>query len=541
LARLERAGSDKYALEHYAGLRSTDAFAKGVILHKKRTKDGMLKFSREALPRSLLDLDAAGSKQAVQVFRSLLGYMGDKSMAFPATLAQDVLRKGLDSHSLRDEVYAQLMKQLSSNATADSTNKGWQLLCMTVSTFPPSMDFELYALHFLLQQREKRGAVRNYASYCLRALEGMLEAGASGFLPSINEILAYKERPPILATISLVDGSVFTDELPVTPDLCVAKVCDICAQFLELSDPRQSSFGIFVYDGPAESDDPAAGRAYCGLERTPRPLTGNEFLGDVIVLKARQKRAFKFVYKRKVFLPNQAGASEDEVFSRLNYLQAENDTLVLGNLTLYSLDEAIKLAAISLAVAFADGLPDTVAGLAAMVNPSLQDFLPPNFRGVLNADALAAELLPFRDSLGLSALSGGDAAAILKLTNGLQQKFVDAVSGHDLYGAYFFHVRKDPNANDAPLALALPDDLTLAFHARGMTLFEAAAGNNPRSKLRDFGYADVYRWGGASGTFSLHIYEAALGGTFELKVATAQAADMAAILLDYISAIMAAQ
>ena len=51
-------------------------------------------------------------------------------------------------------------------------------------------------------------------------------------------------------------------------------------------------------------------------------------------------------------------------------------------------------------------------------------------------------------------------------------------------------------------------------------------------------YADIYRWGGSSSMFSLYIYDAATEATFELKLATSQAADMAAVILDYINAIM---
>jgi hypothetical protein len=45
-----------------------------------------------------------------------------------------------------------------------------------------------------------KGAVRNYAKYCHRTLDGILASGASGFVPSVEEIQAYKERPPVLAT-----------------------------------------------------------------------------------------------------------------------------------------------------------------------------------------------------------------------------------------------------------------------------------------------------------------------------------------------------
>lgn len=131
------------------------------------------------------------------------------------------------------------MKQLTSNPAADSIAKGWQVMCMCVSTFPPSSDFEYYLLNFMLTQREKKGAVRNYARYCLRTLEGILTSGASGFVPSVEEIQAYKERPPILATIELVDGNLVTEELPVTPDLNVGKVrTALCPRRREESSQR---------------------------------------------------------------------------------------------------------------------------------------------------------------------------------------------------------------------------------------------------------------------------------------------------------------
>ncbi len=71
---------------------------------------------------------------------------------------------------------------------------------------------------------ESSGAIGNYARYTLRRLEGILNSGPSGFVPSVDEIQAYKERPPILATIELVDGTPLTEDLPITPDLNVSKV-----------------------------------------------------------------------------------------------------------------------------------------------------------------------------------------------------------------------------------------------------------------------------------------------------------------------------
>ena len=89
------------------------------------------------------------SKRAMEIFQNLLGYMGDKQMNFPPMLAQDVLRKGFEIKPLRDEIYCQIIKQLTNNPRPESVAKGWQLLCMCVATFPPSYDFEMYLMHFM--------------------------------------------------------------------------------------------------------------------------------------------------------------------------------------------------------------------------------------------------------------------------------------------------------------------------------------------------------------------------------------------------------
>lgn len=104
----EHARNPKFAFRNFGGLRSSDAFVKGVLLNKKKAKDGMLRWQAGVLRRSLLELDVEDCKLAVQLHKSLLGYMGEKTMAYPATLAQDILRKGHEQPILRDEIYLQV-------------------------------------------------------------------------------------------------------------------------------------------------------------------------------------------------------------------------------------------------------------------------------------------------------------------------------------------------------------------------------------------------------------------------------------------------
>ena len=422
--KMKKASNPKYGWDRYNKIRNGDDFARSVFLNKKKVKFLQLKWQNSVIPTSVLDfVNKDLAKLGTRVHKCILGYTGDKSMSFPATLAQDILQKGarcaregrrrgagaararvcarpppppraaprppppplplagLECPDLVDEIYVQLCKHLTNNPRPESAVRAWQLMCMSVGTFPPSRDFENHLINFILQHKDGAGAVGNYARYSLRRLEGILNSGPSGFVPSVEEIQAYKERPPILATIELVDGTPLTEDLPITPDLNVAKVLDICYHFLELSDPRMQYFGVFVED----VEDPAAppvdetsddAPPYAGLQKTPRPLQNENYMGDVVTVKVRQNQPFKFVFKRKIFLKNLDGPSEDPMFERLTYLQAV-DEVVTGNIPLNDEDEAIKLATQAMVVDLMDGFPDTAE---ALVDSDLMEYIPKNWR-----------------------------------------------------------------------------------------------------------------------------------------------------------------
>jgi hypothetical protein len=201
----------------------------------------------------------------------------------------------------------------------------------------------------------------------------------------VEEIQAYKERPPILATIELVDGTPLTEDLPITPDLNVAKVLDICTHFLELQDARMQYFGVFVEDvddpsAPQVSPDSEDAPPYAGLDKTPRPLQNENFMGDVVTIKVRQNQPFKFVFKRKIFLKNLDGASEDPMFERLVYLQAV-DEVMKGNIPVDTEEDVALLAAQALACDLGDQFPDNEDELAAA---DLIEYIPEPWKAAMD-------------------------------------------------------------------------------------------------------------------------------------------------------------
>jgi len=355
----------------------------------------------------------------------------------------------------------------------------------------------------------------------------MLSSGeSSGFVPSVEEIQAYKERPPILATIELVDGQVITEDLPVTPDLNVGKVLEICSGWLDLKDARASTMGIFVYDlgeivadSAKDSPDPYANAPYADLIRTPRPLRNEDYMGDVIVQKARQRRRFKFVIKKKIFLPQHNHRGDDPYYERLVYLQAEDEVIVQGNIIVPSEKDASMMATMSMTVAFGEEMPDSVDGLIA---EGVTEFVPPSWREVRDPEYWAQKILSLRSKY------------ISMDPENLQAEFVSLAQQLPYYGTHWFYVYK---VNNQPKLVAdLPRELILAFNSDGMHIFTLS-----RQLLHSFAFADIYRWGGSSSQFSLIIWDSEVKESFEFIVTTAQAADMAAIILDHIRTIMSLQ
>lgn len=538
--RKEIARQARFELKNFPGLRSADDFAKGVLLQKQKVKDSFLVFQKDVIGRSICDLNKELSKVAIQIHKDLLGYMGDKQMPFPPMLAQDVLQKGFSVAGLRDEIYIQIIKQLTNNPKAESVAKGWQMLCMCVGTFAPSPEFENYLMHYILMKMENgRGAIVDYAKYCLRSLEGILASGEScGFVPSSEEIQAYKDRPPVLATIELVDGQVIAEDLPVTPDCNVGKVLEITFGWMNLTDPRMSSLGIFVYDlGDLVEAHPnrresivlqperrtSIAPVNMDLPRTPRPLRNEDFMGDVIIQKARQKRNFKFVLKKKIFLPNHNARGFhgliDPFYERLVYLQCEDDMILTGDLEPDSEDQAAFLATASLIVAFGDETPNSVEGL---IDNNVGDFIPPAFKNRHSLGDWGRQVLKIRNTL------------MDKTPEDIQWEFVRIAQENKFYGMHWFFVHKV--SDSIPLFENFPRDLILGFNYKGMHVFDIG-----KNLLHDFNYADIFRWGGSSNQFSLIVSIDGSEDAFEMTVSTSQAADMAAIILDQIHAIMAAE
>lgn len=140
---------------------------------------------------------------------------------------------GVSHGELRDEIYCQLMKQLTSNpdayvfppftypinkrltfllidlagSSSDSVFRGWQLFCVILVTFPPSKNLEAYVGSFIQERittkRDDPGRLDIMAKYCLGRLGAIAKKGPRGKPPTFAEIETASVR-----TITLTNASI---------------------------------------------------------------------------------------------------------------------------------------------------------------------------------------------------------------------------------------------------------------------------------------------------------------------------------------------
>lgn len=152
---------------------------------------------------------------------------------------------------------------------------------------------------------------------------------------------------------------------------------------MELQDPRMQYFGIFVED--VNDPDEAEVRNPLGkqekepwdtLPKSPRPLQNEYYMGDVVTVKVRQGQAFKFVFKRKIYLKHMDDVSDDAMYERLVYLQAA-DEVIIGNIPIGSEADVALLVAQAMAIDLGDEFPDTPD---ALVLADIQEYIPEPWR-----------------------------------------------------------------------------------------------------------------------------------------------------------------
>ena len=203
-ASLHSAISCESDIEKYA-LDNLNVQKKGLFRKKMTVKD-ILTHTKESIRKPLTCLtDKAAKKEALEVFRSVQIYMGDRRAKHGMTInsvALDITSKAYSIKQLRDELFVQLCKQTTDNVNSrESLRRGWELTAICLSFFPPSPTFAPALQSYIQRHRDPafdypdvgkwpiHVQISHYAGICAKRLDRIGEGGRlKPKKPTIEEI-----------------------------------------------------------------------------------------------------------------------------------------------------------------------------------------------------------------------------------------------------------------------------------------------------------------------------------------------------------------
>lgn len=153
------------------------------------SKEKLWVSSREPLKHPLLKSlvhNSELSQLACNAFTAILKYMGDypiKQVRSPVDLTDQIFGPPTKHEALQDEIYCQIMKQMTSNTSRLSLSRGWQLMWLCTGLFAPSPDLMVHAKRFLESRPREQ-----LSPGCQQRLQGMLSKQPRKLPPHFVEV-----------------------------------------------------------------------------------------------------------------------------------------------------------------------------------------------------------------------------------------------------------------------------------------------------------------------------------------------------------------
>eukprot|EP00049_Salpingoeca_infusionum_P014556 m.275108 g.275108 ORF g.275108 m.275108 type:complete len:2303 (+) comp15693_c0_seq2:157-7065(+) len=261
-----RQGADLYEMQ-----RTATGSVRGTILKKdkkgKKAQTGLdwswselvalVKFSNSPIQASLLQLPAddptltpsAINKLALESFMNIMRFMGDYMAKGKTELdvVTTILETCRQHEVLRDEVYCQLMKQVTNNKSqrVESCSRGWRLIAIVTAFSKPSEKFEPYLRSFL--QSFAYNSARDFhgeAGIALRNLKQTIKYGGRKRLPDRGEVSAVIRGSYSRTFKIFMPG----DRMKTLRFASTAVIADVLRTVCEkMEQPMVDQFALFVH------------------------------------------------------------------------------------------------------------------------------------------------------------------------------------------------------------------------------------------------------------------------------------------------------
>ncbi|XP_034557691.1 myosin VIIAa [Notolabrus celidotus] len=166
-----------------------------VMVTKNRGKDKMWSCTREPLKQPLLKKVVNHeelAQDACMSFIAMMKYMGDypsKRTRSVNELTDQIFEGALKAEPLKDEIYCQIIKQLTDNHVKYSEEKGWELLWLCTGLYPPSNMLLPHIQRFLQSKKH-----HPLSGDCMQRLHKSLRNGSRKYPPHLVEVEAIQHK-----------------------------------------------------------------------------------------------------------------------------------------------------------------------------------------------------------------------------------------------------------------------------------------------------------------------------------------------------------
>ncbi|KAL3220022.1 hypothetical protein MRX96_030100, partial [Rhipicephalus microplus] len=186
---------EEYALDFFRPLPKK-SLQRTLTLSSARRRDGeqLWRHSREPLKQPLLKKllnKEELSQEACFAFNAILKYMGDlpsRRTRSGNELTDQLFEGPLKHEILRDEIYCQIMKQLTDNKNRLSEERGWELMWLATGLFAPSQSLLKELTQFL------RTRAHPISLDSLQRLQKTLRTGQRKYPPHLVEVEAIQHK-----------------------------------------------------------------------------------------------------------------------------------------------------------------------------------------------------------------------------------------------------------------------------------------------------------------------------------------------------------
>ncbi|XP_017777144.1 PREDICTED: myosin-VIIa-like [Nicrophorus vespilloides] len=216
-----------YAADHFRNVRKHTTARTSVLTAARRTsKEELWTYTnvpiRQPLLEKLFEHDEL-SKNAIESFMAIMKYMGDLPAPKPKISSEytDIIFEGALKHDLlKDEIYCQIMRQLTFNKFNLSEERGWDLMYLVTGLFACSPPLIIELNKFL------NSRTHPVAALCTERLAKIQKVGPRIKAPFFVEVEAIEHRTTqIYHKIYLPDDNdeaMEVDSMSKASDICSA-------------------------------------------------------------------------------------------------------------------------------------------------------------------------------------------------------------------------------------------------------------------------------------------------------------------------------